>query len=687
MTPYSFTLDPFQEQALAALGRGASVLVAAPTGVGKTVIAEMAIDRALTANRAALYASPLKALSNQKYRDFRDRYGRERVGILTGDVQENPTAPLLVLTTEILHNRLLCGELAGLGNVSCLVFDEFHYLSDPERGRIWEETIILCPRNVQIVCLSATLPNIRDVAGWMEQQVGVVDVIVETNRPVPLSYHYFAAGELHDALSAGGRPNRTLQRYDARPARGAASSMVDLMPMLLRENMTPALGFMFSRRDTETQASLAASWLEVHAPVDAAIEGHISSAVAAVNQQVLALPQAQALIRCLQKGVGFHHAGVLPELKDLVEHLFGDGALRLLCATETFALGLNMPARTVVLSRITKFDGRAHRELTAREFQQMAGRAGRRGMDERGHVVLMADPWKPFSSVGRLLVAPLEPVRSAFSMTYNTLLNVSSAYGEAAAESLIGHSFLVHQLETELARGEARLAEIETAAAVPARSQGKQLQQARRQVETQRAALTAGRHRKELEVMRAALSELGYGSSLAKAALLRGIFNPNALLIAELLDELHLNSETMSAPEFAELISWFIGDRRTRRGIAAKLPTRLRQFRQLLEEVTGRIQRAERNGGLLLTQSVVPAFPNLICRWCAGDDVRALCREYQLSEGDIAGHLEDTRQLLRQVRNATREGSSYVTLTALADGALRSLADGRRAPEDLAPDN
>jgi superfamily II RNA helicase len=641
--PHEFPLDAFQERALAALERGSSVLVAAPTGAGKTVIAEMAIDRALGRGESAFYASPLKALSNQKYHDFRERYGPERVGILTGDAQENPAAPLLVLTTEILHNRLLCGELGGIREVSCLVLDEFHYLSDPDRGRVWEETIILCPRHVQIVCLSATLPNIGEVADWMKQRVGSVEAIIESHRPVPLSYHYFAGGELRPALTSDSRPDPTLKRYDTRPGRGPAAGIVELMPVLVREQLTPALGFLFSRRDAEKQASMAATWLAEHAPLEAQAERRISAALAAMNQPAPLLPQAQALARCLRQGVGFHHAGVLPELKTLVERLFGEGLLRLLCATETFAMGLNMPARTVALSRISKFDGRAHRELTAREFQQMAGRAGRRGKDDRGHVVVIADPWKPFSNVGQLLIAPLEPVRSAFSFSYNTLINVSSAYGEAAAESILSHSFAVHQL----------------------------------------GSAAEGRHRKEMEVMRGALAELGYSGEAPKARLVRSIFNAHALLLAELLDDPRLTPETIVASEFAELTSWFVADgRKPARGPSVKLDARLRQARQLLEDVTARVQRAERHGGRLLTPGVAPLWPNLTLRWCVGEDTGLLCRDYRVAEGDVAVLVDGTRQLLRQIARATREAPAYAILATQAEAALQSLAERTSIAEE-----
>jgi superfamily II RNA helicase len=654
---------------LAALERGSSVLVAAPTGVGKTVIAEMAIDRALAKGQSAFYTSPLKALSNQKASDFRARYGPERVGLVTGDVQDNAAAPVLVLTTEIVHNMLLSGDSGRMRNVSCLVFDEFHFLSDPERGRVWEETILLCPKHVQIVCLSATLPNIQELADWMGQHVGTVEVIVEMNRPVPLSYHYFAESELHSIVSDQGAVDTKLQRLDAGSRRGAPAGIVDLLPVLLREDMTPALYFAFSRREVERQAGIAARWLAEH-PLPADVGSRIAAAVGRLDEGLVAFPQSQALIACLRGGVGFHHAGLLPELKGLVEQLFGDGLLRLLCTTETFALGLNMPARTVIVARISKFDGRGHRDLTAREFQQMAGRAGRRGKDERGYVIVMADPWKPFSSVAWLLQAPLEPVQSAFAFSYNTFLNITAAYGDAAAEAMVSRSFLVHQLGAEQARAETRLGDL--------RQHGsrKQVDEARRRAESLRASLGSGRHQHELAVRRGALAELGYLTSPAKAALLRGIFDDGALLLAELLTDRRSELASMGAPAFAEVIGWFAGagQRRPSRVLSVRLPASMRHVRQLLEDVVARVQRAERQGGMLLTTSIVPAFPNLICRWCEGDTADVLCQDYQLAEGDVALFVERTRQLLRQLARAASAVPDYLAMDALAAEAQQVLA-------------
>jgi superfamily II RNA helicase len=438
------------------------------------VVAEAAIARALQQRKSVLYTSPIKALSNQKYRDFGRLFGQQRVGIMTGDVTENEDAPILVMTTEIFHNMLVVRDLSRIASVSCLIFDEFHYLADRDRGRVWEEAVILCPKDIQVVCLSATMTNIDELASWIGDVFGQVRVVVDKTRPVPLHYHYYTLGELHPALRPDGRPNRKLmelEMYDSyrdvsagdagwerRRRRGPVTGAVEVVEQLIGNDMTPALYFLFSRKDTERAAiDVAGALPELPAPVRARIIQATDECLRRLPSDMQGLSQTARLAGCLQAGLAFHHAGVLPDLKELVEELFGRGLIRVLFATETFALGVNMPARTVVLSRITKFDGESHRQLTAREFHQMAGRAGRRGKDVLGHVLIASDPWMPFEGVGQLITAPAEPVDSAFSVTYNSYLNLIDSYGPNSAEDIVRHSFLMHQLSGQGERLRRRL--------------------------------------------------------------------------------------------------------------------------------------------------------------------------------------------------------------------------------------
>ncbi|HEX6513584.1 MAG TPA: DEAD/DEAH box helicase [Chloroflexota bacterium] len=471
---YPFQLDAFQLEAIEAIEEGQSVLLSAPTGAGKTVVAEAAIARALRQGKSVLYTSPIKALSNQKFRDFGQLFGPDKVGIMTGDVTGNEQAPLLVMTTEIFHNMLVVRDLSRIAGVSCLVFDEFHYLADRDRGWVWEEAVILCPKDIQVVCLSATMTNIDELASWIRDVFGEVRVVVDKTRPVPLRYHYYTLGELHPALRPDGRINRKLmelEMYDSyrdvgaddggwerRRRRGPVTGAVEVTEALLEADMAPALYFLFSRKDTERAAiDVAGALPDLSPAAGRQILEAADECLRRLPSDMQGLSQTARLRGCLEAGVAFHHAGVLPDLKELVEELFGQGLIRFLFATETFALGVNMPARTVVLSRITKFDGETHRQLTAREFHQMAGRAGRRGKDVLGHVVVVSDPWMPFEGVGQLMIAPAEPVDSAFAVTYNSYLNLIDSYGPDSAEEIVRRSFLLHQLSGQGERLHKRL--------------------------------------------------------------------------------------------------------------------------------------------------------------------------------------------------------------------------------------
>jgi superfamily II RNA helicase len=757
------------------------VLLSAPTGAGKTVVAEAAIARALKQAKSVLYTSPIKALSNQKFRDFGRLFGPERVGIMTGDVTENEDAPVLVMTTEIFHNMLVVRDLSRIAGVSCLVFDEFHYLADRDRGRVWEEAVILCPKDIQVVCLSATMTNIDELASWIRAVFGEVDVIVDKTRPVPLEYHYYTLGELHPALRPDGRPNRKLmelEQYDSyrdvgtgddawerRRRRGPVTGAAEVVEELLEKDMTPALYFLFSRKDTERSAIDVASALPDLPPaVRARIAERSGGCLRRLPSDLQGLAQTARLEGCLTAGVAFHHAGVLPELKELVEELFGEGLIRVLFATETFALGVNMPARTVVLSRITKFDGENHRQLTAREFHQMAGRAGRRGKDVLGHVVIVSDPWMPFEGVGQLITAPAEPVDSAFAITYNSYLNLIDSYGPNSAEEIVQRSFLMHQLSGQGQRLEKRLAAVRSeAGAVQAKfpretpscflgyrgnplrqyeamlldrarigheekelaKRGKKLRRRQwdpalahrirsarersRYLEAEAARLDLElrkspcasctrleEHRKdahhlaqlereqehidhrleqlqrqlqarqgrELEVIEQTLEALGYigpERDQDKARLLGGLFDESALQLTELIDRHEL--DRLAPEELAEVLSWFASADRQRPGLGRPrrrdLGGRLRSLRATVEEVGEELQALEEKFGEIETEIVRPLYPNLIRQWCEGVPFGVLCEEYEADEGDVAGHISKTANLLKQVEKATASLKPY----------------------------
>ncbi|CAA9558343.1 MAG: FIG005666: putative helicase [uncultured Thermomicrobiales bacterium] len=439
---YPFPLDEFQREAIRILLRGDSVMVAAPTGTGKTVVADWGVYEAFRGTGRVLYTTPIKALSNQKYRDLRAVYG-DQVGLLTGDVSENRDARVVVMTTEVLRNMLLQTPW-DLDDVGCVIFDEIHYLADPERGTTWEEAIILCPDHVQLICLSATVSNAAEIAAWIGRTHRPIRLVTHTERAVPLSLSYFVDGKLHQVVDhtgavvkqfphTGGELRRQAgnrahgRRFADREAAEAGEPQPrEIVDALAANRMLPAIYFLFSRNDCQAFAErLAVMRPHLIGPAQVAqIDAIVAALLAGLTDDDRELEQVRLVTALARKGLGFHHAGLLPILKQLVEVLFGRGLMQVVFATDTLALGVNMPARTVVVGRMSKWDGRRRRMLIPNEFQQMAGRAGRRGMDAFGHVVVPYSPWITFRETLEIGTGPLEPVRSAFAIRYNTVLNL-----------------------------------------------------------------------------------------------------------------------------------------------------------------------------------------------------------------------------------------------------------------------
>lgn len=435
---YPFPLDTFQREAIAALLRGDSVMVAAPTGSGKTVVAEFGIYDAFRRTGRVIYTAPIKALSNQKFRDLREIYADD-VGLLTGDVTENRDARIIVMTTEILRNMLLQSPWE-LDDVDTVIFDEIHYLADPERGTTWEESIILCPEHIQFICLSATVDNADEIAAWIGRTHRPIRLIQHDQRPVPLALYYFYQDELAEVVDHHGKRLRDFskvggeaRRQRGAPRRGSVSRETleepqphEIVDALKTQDLLPAIYFLFSRNDCQSYAErLSVMRPELTSPDRIArIETVIQTYLESMRPEDHGLEQVRSILQLARKGIGFHHAGLLPILKQLVEVLFGRGLLQVVFATDTLALGVNMPARTVIIGRMSKWDGRRRRPLTPNEFQQMAGRAGRRGMDRYGHVVIPYSPILPFREAMEIATGPLHPVQSAFAIRYNTVLNL-----------------------------------------------------------------------------------------------------------------------------------------------------------------------------------------------------------------------------------------------------------------------
>ncbi|MBN2037788.1 MAG: DEAD/DEAH box helicase [Chitinispirillaceae bacterium] len=425
-----FELDPFQERAFSIVDKGESLVVAAPTGCGKTLLAEYAVEVSIRSGRRAVYTAPIKALSNQKYRDFRKRFGDDAVGIQTGDVTINPEGRLLIMTTEIFRNLILEDSMR-LQNVRYAIFDEIHYLDDPERGTVWEESIILAPTDISFMCLSATVPNIRELSAWMSSvRQAPFHVIEERHRPVPLRHYFYHPkfGILN--LKSIKRKYRANPHERKKFLRHKPSSR-QIIELVLRQGQVPALYFCFNRRACERNAELHSQRHLLHG-------GEKEQAVALVDElieqyQLGGYDRIGRLRGLWESGVAFHHAGILPAAKEIVERLFTAGLIKLLFCTETFALGINMPASAVIFDELEKFDGVQFNYLMTREYHQMAGRAGRRGMDEEGYVYSLVIPEATDPRhLERLLYGENERIWSRFFASYSTILNLYSRLGEGA---------------------------------------------------------------------------------------------------------------------------------------------------------------------------------------------------------------------------------------------------------------
>ena len=487
---YSFPIDRFQREAFDALDDGKHVVVAAPTGSGKTVVAEYGIDATIRDGRRAYYTAPVKALSNQKYRDLIAHHGEDKVGLLTGDNSINGDAPIVVMTTEVLRN-MIYGRSRTLDDLGLVVLDEVHFLQDTFRGPVWEEVMIHLPHHVRLVCLSATVSNVAELAEWISTVRGSTEAITELRRPVELANQYLAKdrteGRLHLLPTfVGGAVNRDAVRLDESAIRHAPRSSagqsrkeanrtgnakgahrrklvppgrVETLELLDDRQMLPAIFFIFSRNqcDEAAKSCVDAGVRLTTEAEQAAIRVIIDERLGVLDPADLAVLGYDQFVRQLEAGVAAHHAGMVPPMKEVVEACFIEGLVKAVFATETLAVGINMPARSVVIEKLTKFTGEHHEQLTPGEYTQLTGRAGRRGIDDRGSAVVLWSPWVRFDEVAKLAGSSQFHLRSAFRPTYNMAANLIRTYESERAHDLLNLSFAQYQADRDIVKMQARL--------------------------------------------------------------------------------------------------------------------------------------------------------------------------------------------------------------------------------------
>jgi ATP-dependent RNA helicase HelY len=469
-----FDLDPFQVQALDALDDGCSVVVAAPTGSGKTVVAEYAVARALREGRKAFYTTPLKALSNQKYGDLVRRHGADQVGLLTGDNAINGDAPVVVMTTEVLRN-MIYARSAALDGLRYVILDEVHYLQNAYRGPVWEEVIIHSPPNIDLVCLSATVSNAEKLADWIGTVRGDTAAVIEDRRPVELHNLYLLgdrSSERHLLFPTliDGRPNPEVSALDSKTLRHPGQRgrprgrlytprRSEVIELLGEHDMLPAIYFIFSRAacdDAVAQCLREGQRLttpEERRQIRAIADAHLD----ALTDDDLRVLDWASWITGLEAGFAAHHAGKVPPFKEAVEACFAAGLVKVVFATETLSLGINMPARSVVIEKLTKFTGERHEFLTPGEYTQLTGRAGRRGIDEVGYAVVLWSPFVPFDQVAGLAGTRTYALTSSFRPTYNMAANLVRRYPPDVAHHLLNLSFAQYRADSDVVRLEAQL--------------------------------------------------------------------------------------------------------------------------------------------------------------------------------------------------------------------------------------
>ncbi|MDP8234178.1 MAG: DEAD/DEAH box helicase [Candidatus Saelkia tenebricola] len=594
------TLDPFQNEAIDYLDKGLSVIVSAPTGSGKTLIAEYIIEKCLKEGKGIIYTAPIKALSNQKFRDFSAKFP-ESVGIITGDVKINPHASVLIMTTEIFRNYLL-QDIEKLQNKKWVIFDEVHYLDDIERGTVWEESIIFLPQNMKMLALSATLPNIDQFIAWIEKTHNhPVKKIEEHKRAVPLHFYFQADNRIFSNVSE--LEYHTLKNKDE----FFKNNRVDSLIKYSQENaFLPCIYFCFSRAKCEKFAQEMLKYNFLNKEEETRIKELYNSYTK--KFKIRHHHSTSFMLSLLERGIAYHHAGLLPPLKEIIERIFTEKLIKVIFTTETFALGINMPSRTVCFDEISKYYRGKTRYLRKRDFYQMAGRAGRRGIDKEGFVISRLKPYKEdVTAIKRILQGNPEPIKSQFNASYATILNLYHDTGDALLE-IYPKTFHYFQF-------------------------GKR----------------KGSEKKILEAKLKLLKQLRYIQN--DKLTMKGQFASNMfgyeLIIGELWDKGFF--ERLSWVELGIIICAIITEVRGKEYLP-KLDKRLKKIKREMWLATHQIQRIEKRFRIFPhTKTIHFQLTDAMHAWLMGKDFNQIIDKVSSDEGEIIRNFRMTNQVLRDM--------------------------------------
>lgn len=731
---FDFKLDDFQLEAIAALDENKAVLVAAPTGSGKTVVGEYAVHLAITNNTRAFYTTPIKALSNQKYRDLVERYSEAEVGLLTGDSSVNGDAPIIVMTTEILRNMLYENSDA-LEALSHVVMDEVHYLADRSRGAVWEEVILHLPDPVKLVALSATVSNAEEFGAWMGAVRGEVEIIVEESRPVPLDQHVMTKRDLVPLFQAGSsiegqyqvdnrmpskpQVNKDLLRLRAnedqaarmrgsavnrrggkgrsrgpKNGRGGQASSgggkrdsrranisgfvprVRVIEKLDREGLLPAIVFIFSRNGCDQAVQQC-----LRSPVRLTSDDDVLEIRALVDEKCQHIPDEDLGVlnyyewrSALERGVAAHHAGLLPIFKETVEELFTRGLVKVVYATETLALGINMPARSVVVERFVKWNGQAHVELSPGQYTQLIGRAGRRGIDNQGHAVAVWHSELDPQTLAGLATTRTYPLKSSFQPSYNMAVNLISRIGIKEAKLILEKSFAQYQTvirggryDQEMERNRESLEGYREA--IESSSGDAQIRWKKRYHEldrrnrklTRRVSNQSSSISRQLDDTCLVLSHFGFieGSPESytvtnSGRLLRRIYGDQDLLTALALQEGVFDN--LNADELVGVCAAIVYESRKDSVTSKRVPYLTEKLGDSLEsllELSADVAEAESRYGLNVTKRPSLEFVKPAFAWASGDSLDVVLQDLELSPGDFVRWCRQLIDLLGQIAHTS----------------------------------